>query len=89
MSTLPETQTDYLKVVAQEFCGEPTLATAYPLGHDWDPEWFTKWPDNKSYKDYLLNDAHAEEGRMNVVKFNNYKADWEEKVATFTSGASV
>ena len=76
-------------MVARDFRGEKTLATAYRLGNDWDPKWFTKWLDNKGCKDYLLNDTHTEEGRMNVAKFNNYKADCDEKVATLTSSTSV
>lgn len=89
MSKLPATETDHLKLVARDFCGETILATAYPLGDYWNPGWFTNWLDNNGGKDYLLNDTHTEEGRMNVAKFNNYEAAWKENVATFTSKTSV
>ena len=76
-------------MVARDFCGEKTLATAHPLSNNWNQKWFTKRLDNEGCKVYLLNDTRREEGWMNVVKFNNYKADWDQKVAPFTSGTSV
>lgn len=52
------------------------VATIAPSDEACSDDWYQKWLDEGG-EDYLLNDLRTEEGRREVIQYNNFTDEWD------------